>query len=95
MNLREAHALLGTNDDSSLDLVRRAYRDKAFEAHPDRGGSAEALVLLVKARDVALKNAIETPCNGCGGKRVVTIVSGFFSSTQQCATCHGTGRRWP
>lgn len=37
------------------DAINRAYRAKATEAHPDTGGSDEAMAELNRARDEALK----------------------------------------
>jgi DnaJ-class molecular chaperone len=95
MNLARAQQLLGTTDDSSPDDIRRAYRAKAFEAHPDRGGSADALDLLTKARDAAIDAAKTAWCYSCGGRGHLVIMNGFFSTRQMCATCGGTGKRWP
>ncbi len=60
--------VVGVNALSALDLapgataeeVRRAFRRLALTAHPDRGGTTEAFVALVKARDEALA-AIGSP----------------------------------
>lgn len=38
----------------TADAVRQAYRRLAFNAHPDRGGTHEAMVRLNRARDAAL-----------------------------------------
>jgi hypothetical protein len=49
--------VLGMNGDTNLDAVaiNAAYRAKALIAHPDRGGSSEAMTRLVEARDAALR----------------------------------------
>lgn len=50
-------AVLGIAPRSSADEVSRAYREKAKEAHPDSGGTAEAMAALNAARDAALRQA--------------------------------------
>lgn len=40
---------------ATADQVREAHRARAADAHPDRGGSTEAMAALNRARDVALK----------------------------------------
>jgi len=43
MNLEEAHRLLGTTDSATPDDIRKAFRKKAAEAHPDKNpGDATA-----------------------------------------------------
>lgn len=54
MTVEEAKSLLGFSryaEPSEAD-VTKAYRVKAFEAHPDRGGSLDDMVNLNVARDV-------------------------------------------
>ncbi|MFC6752371.1 ferredoxin Fer [Halorubrum tibetense] len=41
--------VLGIDDDADEDAVRRAYRDRVKEAHPDRGGSVEEFQLVRRA----------------------------------------------
>jgi DnaJ-class molecular chaperone len=45
---------LGVMEGASRDEINRAYRVKAKEAHPDNGGSNNAMAELNKARDEAL-----------------------------------------
>lgn len=54
MSLDEAKGLLGfrPDDNPSESEITRAYRAKAFEAHPDRGGSEDQMVQINVARDV-------------------------------------------
>lgn len=54
MSLSEAKGLLGfsATDNPSESEITRAYRAKAFEAHPDRGGSEDQMVQINVARDV-------------------------------------------
>lgn len=43
---------LGVGKDASQDDIKKAYRKKAFKAHPDRGGSTEAMQRLALAYKV-------------------------------------------
>jgi curved DNA-binding protein CbpA len=36
-----------------LDIIGRAFRKRAMVCHPDRGGSAEKIQELLRARDMA------------------------------------------
>ncbi len=50
-----ARALLGVAANASADEIRRAYRTKMAQAHPDRGGSHNEAARLAAARDRLLK----------------------------------------
>jgi DnaJ-class molecular chaperone len=43
------YAVLGVPPKSPPDVVRKAYRDKLFETHPDHGGSDEAVRRVIEA----------------------------------------------
>lgn len=43
--------VLGVSPDASRDEVDKAYQAQALHAHPDRGGSADAMARLNAARD--------------------------------------------
>ena len=43
---QDAHAILGVASDASATVIRAAYRKKALQAHPDRGGEPGAFVQL-------------------------------------------------
>ena len=45
-------AILGVNSDAGEDEIRRAYRVKALQLHPDVGGSSEQMTLLNEAYEV-------------------------------------------
>lgn len=38
---RSLYSILGVKKDATLEYIKSAYRRKALETHPDRGGSAE------------------------------------------------------
>jgi curved DNA-binding protein CbpA len=42
---------------ASRDDINTAYRRLASEAHPDKGGSAERMAEINRARDEALRDA--------------------------------------
>lgn len=48
-------ATLGVRADATEDEINAAFRDLARKAHPDTGGSTEAMTRLAAARDQALK----------------------------------------
>ena len=50
-----ARALLGVGLNAPADEIRRAYRTKMAQAHPDRGGSHNEAARLTAARDRLLK----------------------------------------
>jgi len=45
---------LGVTLPCTADEIARAYRKRAFECHPDRGGSAAEFVALTRAREAAM-----------------------------------------
>jgi curved DNA-binding protein CbpA len=49
--------LLGLSAESTRDDVMRAFREKAYEHHPDKGGDPAIFRRLVEARDRALRTA--------------------------------------
>lgn len=54
MSLSEAKAVLGFPPDASPspDEIKRVYRQKSFENHPDRGGDPKKMVEINVAKDV-------------------------------------------
>lgn len=51
---RKWHEILGVPPQASRDEINAAYRRLASSAHPDKGGSADAMANLNKARDEGL-----------------------------------------
>lgn len=43
---------LDVNEDASQDEIKKAYRDKAKENHPDKGGSTEKMAEIARAYSV-------------------------------------------
>ena len=54
-------SLLGLTAGASLEDIKRAYRMRALQAHPDRGGSDEAFRALQSAYESALKRRLHSP----------------------------------
>lgn len=50
-----ARRILGVGPSATADEIRRAYRTKMAQAHPDRGGSHNEAARLTAARDRLLK----------------------------------------
>lgn len=48
------YEILGVRSSASDDDIKRAYREKAREAHPDAGGDADSFALLTEAYDLLL-----------------------------------------
>ncbi len=50
--------LLGITNEASLDDVKAAFRKKALEHHPDRGGTAVAFMAIKRAYDAIVKRRL-------------------------------------
>ncbi|MDB4947058.1 MAG: hypothetical protein JWP97_6592 [Labilithrix sp.] len=51
----DPYALLGVTSDATLDDVKLAFRKKALEHHPDRGGDSLAFIAMKRAYDGIVK----------------------------------------
>jgi hypothetical protein len=51
----EAYALLGLGPTATAEDIQAAWRRRVAAAHPDRGGSEEAVARLTAARDLLLQ----------------------------------------
>ena len=51
----DPYVLLEIANDTPLDDVKTAFRKKALEHHPDRGGTAEAFMAIKRAYDTIVK----------------------------------------
>lgn len=54
-DVQAARALLGVGPEANADAIRAAFRAKISSAHPDNGGTAEAVQAITAARDLLLK----------------------------------------
>jgi hypothetical protein len=54
-----AERLLEVCPGASLEEIQQAFRKKALTAHPDQGGSNEAMQELLEARDVLISRKID------------------------------------
>jgi hypothetical protein len=55
MIVSEAFLLLDVQPGSSIDEIRKAWRQQSVLFHPDTGGSNEAMIALNKALEIALE----------------------------------------
>lgn len=49
------YQILGIDPGANLDAIRKAYRRRALDCHPDRGGSHEQMVVVIEAWEVLSK----------------------------------------
>lgn len=54
MSMQEARELLDVKDNANHDVINKAYKEKAFQFHPDRGGDPSDMVKINVARDILL-----------------------------------------
>jgi DnaJ domain len=68
LNFPDYYAILGVSPKDDLQAIQRAYRRKALEKHPDRGGSHHAMVLVNEAwfvlRDAEQRAAYDSERSG-------------------------------
>lgn len=96
-------SVLGVNRASTraeIDVARRAL---ALEAHPDHGGTQEAMARLNEAHRTLTDPQARTAyllvldstgpwCGTCGGAGVLRRQRGFTAATiTTCPTCRGSG----
>lgn len=55
--VRTCWTILGIREHASIKEITEAFREKLMKAHPDRGGSDEAVIELTDARAEALSKA--------------------------------------
>lgn len=48
----DLYVILGLERDATFEEIKKAYRKRALETHPDRGGNIEEFKRLAKAKDV-------------------------------------------
>lgn len=53
----KSYAILGLTKGASVDEIRKAFRRKAFEAHPDQGGDEKSFRELKEAFEYLMANA--------------------------------------
>ena len=90
----DPHDILGLIKDAAPAEIRAAFRRLAPAAHPDHGGTSEALTTLREARDAALALAWRAPCAICRGTGTIELRGGLRALRRQCPGCAGTGKRW-
>jgi hypothetical protein len=52
MNLSEAYAVLGVPSTADLKEIKAAYRKRAIETHPDKGGNAKEFIRVRAAHEI-------------------------------------------
>ena len=61
MTVSEAYETLGVTPQDSKDDIQKAYRKKAFDNHPDRGGDTEAMQKINRAKDIIDSGKVDRP----------------------------------
>jgi len=52
MSQNNLYQVLGVSESASQDEIKKAYRKKAIESHPDKGGNEEEFKKITGAYDV-------------------------------------------
>lgn len=97
MTLDQAFELLALPKTATVAQVNRAYRDKAFNVHPDVVGEVghSPMSTLNAARDLALEHVMmnveaepeQGKCPTCDGTKRVKKRKGFTTVEVVCPTC--------
>lgn len=96
MTGKDALAQLGLAEDASPADVKRRYHERAFEVHPDHGGTEAAMHELQTWYRVAYVYASKPKlCPDCGGDGYLEVRRGVRVLGVRCATCRGRGELDP
>lgn len=74
--------ILGVSKGCTFDDLKKAFRRKAMEHHPDNGGDADD---FIKVKNAYL--ALTAICPTCQGTGEITKRRGMATTTVQCPTC--------
>lgn len=68
------YEVLGVPRNASQAEVKKAFRERAWRAHPDRGGSPETMTALNKAYDVLMDPELREQYDRTGDDRVLATL---------------------
>lgn len=97
------YGVIGVDRTAEMDEIKAAYRAKASEHHPDRGGDHETMAALTVAYDTLsdvdkrtayddLLAMLGTPCGACNGVGRRYKQKGFTARVAtSCKACNGEG----
>lgn len=92
MTGEEALAHLGLTPGVTTEEVKARYHELALEAHPDKGGTDEAMYELQAAYSTAYVYASRPrPCPDCGGRGWLEHRRGIRTIRRRCTSCRGQG----
>ena len=81
-----AYEFFGVTPDVSIDEIRKLYKRKAMQLHPDRpGGSHEKFQELTRAYEIIVR--LKTKCQRCGGTGEVVLKVGYGRVKVPCPSC--------
>ncbi len=58
--LSDYYGTLGVPSSASIDVIKKAYRDRALRYHPDRGGTHERMVAINEAWEILSNPALRS-----------------------------------
>jgi len=99
MDRMEAQKELGIEDTFTKTDLRKCFRRRAFDAHPDSGGSEEAFTILQEAYTTLKKFVVadetDEEARATNGMKLSELGKGYplTESAKTCETCGGFGYR--
>lgn len=83
----KAFQILGIPPNSTVEQVNDAFRKKRRLAHPDKGGSSDEFLELMKAYRDALMYLSPKVCPECEGTGKIRVRTGATIEKQNCPRC--------
>lgn len=88
MNLHLALSVLGLSEPLTLDKIKKAYRRKAIETHPDKGGDREEFIKINEAYKALTAYGMDVLKNGYPPQpQPVTTWVYVYSDTNSTTCC--------